>query len=34
MRFLITLLNAFRDILTVPPPAPCCAAAIRWASFR
>ncbi len=34
MRLVVSALKAIRDILTVPPPAPCCAAAIRWANFR
>lgn len=34
MRFLAPLLNAILDILTMPPPAPCCAGAVHWASFR
>jgi hypothetical protein len=29
-----TLLRALKALLLTPPPAPCCASAIHWASFR
>ena len=31
---LATLLRALRYFFLTPPPAPCCASAIHWASFR
>jgi len=29
-----TLMRALRALLFTPPPAPCCASDIHWASFR
>jgi hypothetical protein len=34
MTILSDLLRRLRAYLTTPPPAPCCAAPIRWANFR
>ena len=31
---LLTLLRALKELLLSPPPTPCCASAIYWASFR
>ena len=34
MASLSNFLRALIAALTVPPPAPCCASEIRWASFH
>ena len=34
MRIVAKFLNAIRESFTALPPAPCCAAAIRWVGIR